>query len=184
MPHQYRGRDRAIIPATAPIAAANSQPKANIRPTRMPTSRLDTEFRAAARSANLRGVKRKKRTPGSKPPMSQRSYPPCLMTYTCCRTRDFVPKLLHALLLGEIRKSCGTRSWSASGGHGTLSYHALDDRHDGGVKANAMEAVRFGRIVPALLVSTLHLRSAPWAFAIRDRRGLRRSSSKAPPPSR
>src|ERR1700752_4943618 len=56
-------------------------------------------------------------------------------------------------------------------GAGTLSYHALDDRHEGGVKPNAMEAVRFGRVVPALLVSTLHLRSAPRAFALRDRRG-------------
>ena len=73
----------------------------------------------------------------------------------------------HALLLGEIRKSCGTRSWSASGGRGTLSYHALDDRREGGVKANEMEAVRFGRIVPALLVST-HLRSAPRTFAGRN----------------
>ena len=45
-----------------------------------------------------------------------------------------------------------------------LSYHALDDGHEGGVKANEMEAVRFGRIAPALLVST-HLRSAPQAFA-------------------
>src|SRR6516162_2082791 len=33
-----------------------------------------------------------------------------------------------------------------------------------------MEAVRFGRVVPALLVSTLHLRSAPRAFALRDQR--------------
>jgi hypothetical protein len=51
----------AIIPATAPMAAANPQPKANIRPTRMPTSRLDTGFRAAARIANPRAVKRKKK---------------------------------------------------------------------------------------------------------------------------
>jgi hypothetical protein len=90
--------------------------------------------------------------------------------------RSAVPGILflnyfHALLLGEIRKSCGTRSWSASGGRGTLSYHALDDRRESGVKANAMEAVRFGRIVPALLVSALHLRSAPRAFAGRDQRG-------------
>ena len=42
-----------------------------------------------------------------------------------------------------------------------LSYHALDDRHEGGVKPNAMEAVGFSRVVPALLVSTLHLPSAP-----------------------
>src|ERR1700751_1007508 len=86
--------------------------------------------------------------------------------------RNFVPK--HAfcpLLLGEIRKSCGTRSWSASGGRGTLSYHALDDRHEGGVKPNAMEAVRFSRVVAPLLVSTLHPRSAPRAFALRDQRG-------------
>jgi hypothetical protein len=65
-----------IIPATAPIAAANPQPKANIRPTRMPTSRLDTEFRDAA--------------------------------------------------------------LIASGGRGILSYHALDDRHEGGAKPSAM----------------------------------------------
>jgi hypothetical protein len=47
--------------------------------------------------------------------------------------RNFVPKLLSRVIIGEIRKSCGTRSWSASGGRGTLSYHALDDRHEGGV---------------------------------------------------
>jgi hypothetical protein len=40
-----------------------------------------------------------------------------------------------------------------------------------GVKENGMEAVRFGRIVLTLLVSTLHLRSAPRAFAGRDQRG-------------
>jgi serine/threonine protein kinase/tetratricopeptide (TPR) repeat protein len=55
--------------------------------------------------------------------------------------------------------------------HGTLSYHALGDRHEGGAKPSAMEAVRFGRVVPALLVSTRHLRSAPRAFAGRDQRG-------------
>src|SRR6266481_2228908 len=77
----------------------------------------------------------------------------------------------RALLLDEIGKSCGTRPWSASGGRGTLSYHALDDRHEGDVKPSAMEAVRFGRVVPALLVSTLLLRSAPRAFADRDQRG-------------
>ena len=54
---------------------------------------------------------------------------------------------------------------------GALSYHALDDRYEGGVKPSAMEAVRFGRVVPAPLVSTLHLRSAPRAFAGRDQRG-------------
>jgi len=45
----------------------------------------------------------------------------------------------------------------------------LDDRHEGGVKPSAMEAVRLGRVGPARLVSTLHLRSAPQAFALRDR---------------
>src|SRR5271165_117270 len=34
-----------------------------------------------------------------------------------------------------------------------------------------MEAVRFGWVVPALLVSALHLRSAPRAFTLRNRRG-------------
>ena len=34
-----------------------------------------------------------------------------------------------------------------------------------------MEAVRFGRVVPALLVCTLHLRSAPRAFALRHQQG-------------
>src|SRR5271166_7141289 len=81
------------------------------------------------------------------------------------------PNCFGALLLGEIRKSCGTRPWSASGGRGTLSYHALDDRHEGDVKPSAMEAVRFGRVVPALLVSTLYVRSGPRAFAGRDQRG-------------
>jgi hypothetical protein len=56
--------DRRIIPTTAPIAAANLQPKANIRIL--------------------------------------------FLNY------------FHALLLGETRKSCGTRSWTASGGRGTL----------------------------------------------------------------
>src|SRR5271166_1559403 len=81
------------------------------------------------------------------------------------------PNCFGALLLGEIRKSCGTRPWSASGGRGKLSYHALDDRHEGGAKPSAMEAVRLGRVVPALLVSALHVRSAPRAFAGRDQRG-------------
>ncbi len=40
-------------------------------------------------------------------------------------------------------------------GAARFSYPALDDRHEGGVKPSAMEAVRFGRVVPALLVSTL-----------------------------
>ena len=40
-----------------------------------------------------------------------------------------------------------------------LSYHAMDDRHEGSVKPNAMEAVGFSRVVPALLVST------PYIFA-------------------
>src|SRR5271166_4302267 len=78
------------------------------------------------------------------------------------------PNCFGALLLGEIRKSCGTRPWSAIGGRGKLSYHALDDRREGGAKPSAMEAVRFSRVVPALLVSTLHLRSVPRAFAGRD----------------
>jgi hypothetical protein len=55
-----------------------------------------------------------------------------------------------------------------AGGRGKLSYHALDDRHEGDVKPSAMEAVRFSRVVPALLVSTLHVRSGPRAFAGKD----------------
>src|SRR6201987_3957251 len=51
---------------------------------------------------------------------------------------------------------CGTRPWSASGGRGELSHHALDDRHEGGAKSGARGAVRFGRVVPALLVYALH----------------------------
>ena len=41
-----------------------------------------------------------------------------------------------------------------------LSHHALDDRHEGGAKSGARGAVRFSRVVPALLVSALHFRSA------------------------
>ena len=48
-----------IIPAIAPIAAASPQPSASIQPTRMPTSRLESGFCAAARIASPSGVKRK-----------------------------------------------------------------------------------------------------------------------------
>ena len=48
-----------MIPAIAPIAPASPQPSASIQPTRMPTSRLDTGFCAAARIARPSGVKRK-----------------------------------------------------------------------------------------------------------------------------
>src|SRR6266581_5680722 len=48
-----------IIPATAPSTAAIPQPSANIQPTRMPTSRDDSGFTAAARSASPSFVKRK-----------------------------------------------------------------------------------------------------------------------------
>ena len=47
-------------PATAPNTAASPQPSASIQLTRMPASRLDTGFCAAARMASPRGVKRKK----------------------------------------------------------------------------------------------------------------------------
>ena len=48
-----------IMPATAPTAAASPQPSASIQPTRMPTSRLESGFSAAARIARPSGVKRK-----------------------------------------------------------------------------------------------------------------------------
>ena len=50
---------------------------------------------------------------------------------------------------------------------GAASSHidALDDRHEGGKKSGARRAVRFSRVVPALLVSALHFRSAPRVFA-------------------
>ena len=49
-----------IMPATAPMAAARPQPSASIQPTRMPTSRAESGFCAAARMARPSGVKRKK----------------------------------------------------------------------------------------------------------------------------
>jgi hypothetical protein len=49
---------------------------------------------------------------------------------------------------------CGTRPWSTGGGRSELSHYALDDRHAGGAKSGARGAVRFSRVVPALLVST------------------------------
>ena len=55
-----------IIPAIAPIAAARPQPSASIQPTRMPTSRLETGFCAAARIARPSGVKRKKTNSSSR----------------------------------------------------------------------------------------------------------------------
>ncbi len=48
-----------IMPATAPIAAARPQPTASIHDTRMPTSRAESGFCAAARIARPIGVKRK-----------------------------------------------------------------------------------------------------------------------------
>ena len=41
------------------MADASPQPKASIQPTRIPTSRLDVGFCAAARMASPSGVKRK-----------------------------------------------------------------------------------------------------------------------------
>jgi hypothetical protein len=60
---------------------------------------------------------------------------------------------------------CGTRPSSAGGGSGELSHHALDNCHEGGTKSGPMGTVRFSRVVSSLLVSALHFRSAPWAFA-------------------
>jgi hypothetical protein len=73
--------------------------------------------------------------------------------------------MLLPVIVAETRNSCGTRPWSAGGGCGELSHHALDDRHEGGTKSGPMGTVRFSRVVPSLLVSALHFRSAPWAFA-------------------
>ena len=47
------------MPATAPIAADMPQPSAIIQPTRMPTSRADSGFAAAARIASPRREPRK-----------------------------------------------------------------------------------------------------------------------------
>ena len=49
------------MPATAPTRAARPQPSASIQPTRMPQSRLDPGFWAAARIARPSVVYRKKR---------------------------------------------------------------------------------------------------------------------------
>jgi hypothetical protein len=124
------------------------------------------------RIAHPRGVKRKKEKTRIKTANIKAIIPTsCDEIYFAAIPGILFLNYVHALLLNEIRKSCGTRSWSASGGRGTLSYHALDNRHEDGVNPNAMEAVRFGRIVPALSVSTLHLRSAPRAFGGRNQRG-------------
>jgi hypothetical protein len=44
---------------------------------------------------------------------------------------------------------CGTRPWSAGGGSGELSHHALDNCHEGGTKPRPMGTVRFKRVVPS-----------------------------------
>ena len=72
---------------------------------------------------------------------------------------------LHPLLLVKHAILCETRPWSGSRGRGKFSHHPLDDRHEGGAKPVARGAVRFSRVVPALLVSALRLRSAQRAFA-------------------
>jgi hypothetical protein len=51
---------------------------------------------------------------------------------------------------------CGTRPWTASGGLGELSHDTLDDRHESGSQSGARWAVSVGRVVSALLVSSLH----------------------------
>ena len=48
------------MPATDPTRAASPQPSASIQPTRMPQSRLEAGFWAAARMASPRVVNRKK----------------------------------------------------------------------------------------------------------------------------
>src|SRR5919199_198871 len=67
----------AISPATAPSAAARPQPRAIVQLTRMPTSRLDAGFSAAARIARPTFVKRKNahsnRTASSETPIVPRS---------------------------------------------------------------------------------------------------------------
>ena len=75
--------------------------------------------------------------------------------------------MLSPGIVVEHGVSCGTRPWSTRGGRGKLSRHALDDRHEGGAKSGARGAVRLSRVVPRLLVSALHLRSTPRAFARR-----------------
>ena len=76
----------------------------------------------------------------------------------------FLNMLLPVTVSGT-RNSCGTRPWSAGGGCGELSHHALDNCYEGGTKPSPMGTVRFSRVVPSLLVSALHFRSAPWEFA-------------------
>ena len=73
--------------------------------------------------------------------------------------------MLLPVIIGGTRNSCGTRPWSDGGGRGELSHHALDNCHEGGTKPSPMGTVRFSGVVPSLLVSALHFRSAPWAFA-------------------
>src|SRR5262249_45042305 len=67
----------AISPATAPSAAASPQPSAIVQVTRIPVSRLDSGFRAAARIARPTFVNRKNshssRTASSETPMIPRS---------------------------------------------------------------------------------------------------------------
>jgi hypothetical protein len=50
-----------MMPAVAPMAAASPHPIASISPTRIPHSRADAGFCAAARIANPVEVKRKNR---------------------------------------------------------------------------------------------------------------------------
>src|SRR5262249_2717075 len=50
--------------------------------------------------------------------------------------RNFVPNMLLPVIVDENTEFfCGTRPWSAGGGRGELSHHALDDRHERGAKS-------------------------------------------------
>src|SRR4029077_1543998 len=73
--------------------------------------------------------------------------------------------MTSSAIVSETGILCETRPWSGSTGRGKFSLDPLDDRHEGGAKPGARGAVRFSRVVPALLVSALRLRSAQRAFA-------------------
>lgn len=72
-----------------------------------------------------------------------------------------------------------TRPWSASGGHGELSHHALGDRHEGGAEpGGGRGTIGFRRIDLAQLVSVLYFRPAALVFAGR-RSGSNRREVRA-----
>jgi len=73
--------------------------------------------------------------------------------------------MISAVIFGETRNSLWNATTVRQRGHGKLSHHALDDRHESGAKSGASGSACCSRIVPTVLASALHVRVRPQTLA-------------------